>query len=107
MKDLLTPDKLVGYGLMVITLAYYSFVVVRKHKSLWQAIIGEDKKLQVPEIVTLIALITLPVMLLADIFLNAKASTEAWVSIDTILFGGLAGTGYKDFLNKRYPKDEK
>lgn len=91
---------MVGYFLMLVAFSYYGYIVYKKHTSLWQAIIGDDNKLQVPEIVTLIALVILPIMLLSDFILGLRASTEAWVSIDAILFGGLAGKGYKDFLEK-------
>lgn len=98
LNGLLTPDKIVGYVIFVVIALYLHFNIMRKHKvEIWEAIKGEDKKLQFTEVVMALALTLYPLLVLADVFLRLKASEAVWISIDLVTTGGLVG----DVLKKR------
>lgn len=103
---LLTPDKIVGYILLVIVLLLLLIIALAKRKDFWNAILGNDKKLQSAEITILLGLILFPIVVLSDVFLELHASAHVVYSLDVIILGGLTAKGHKEYIKNKSSKDE-
>jgi len=72
----------------LLTLFYvliWFYLVKKKSKSLWGGIEGEDKVLQISELVVLVGIIAYIFMIPADAFWGIEASEKLWYGIDIII----------------------
>lgn len=79
--------------LFFVTLAMFALLLVLKGKKAWQAVVGPDGRLDIPEfIVGVWAFIFFPMAFAADLWLNKTLSTPMIVSLDTIMSFALGGS---------------
>jgi hypothetical protein len=94
MQSLFENLLLVRIILSLIYSTVWIMIVKKKGKSIWESIIGEDKILQISELVVLCGIIAYIIMLPADAFWGIVASKELWMSIDAIVMTALGLSTY-------------
>lgn len=93
--------EIVGMILMGITLGYLAIFAKRKEKDLWEAIKGDDGKLQMSEAVIAVWLVLWPVVVLGTTFLGIEPNPNIIWGMDLVLLVVLGIKGYKDgHINK-------
>lgn len=101
----LTPHE-IGFYLVAIATAHITIFWWINRKAIHDGIKGADGKYQPVEIVAYLACIIWPNMMLADQFFGFKASTEAWTSINVIIFVAVLGLSYDKYLKYKVNKDD-
>ena len=96
----MTNPKVIGVVLFVITISVFWIIAYRSRRNFWQAIIGENDKLDLPEIVVIIWVVVFPVIALADPLLGLEASEKVWWGMDLILLFALTGKVSIEYLKK-------
>lgn len=93
----LTLQKILGYIFFILIVVWKIGIIKRNKGELWDAIRGEDRKLQVQEIAILIWVIVFPILVLSELFLGLTVSSSVWYSMNGIfvaLILGDLGTKY-------------
>lgn len=107
MKELFDLPTVIGL-IMIVGFCLYAFVLsIIKHKPIWDAIMGGDKKLDKPDFIVLVGIGLFIIAFFADVFLSKSPSIEMMYSIDAIIFFGLTGKVAFNYLDKKYSKSEK
>jgi len=88
--------QIVGMILMGLTLGYLSIFAHRKRTDLWEAIKGDDGKLQMSEAVIAVWLMLWPVVVLGSVFLNIDPSPSILWGMDLVLIIALGIKKFKD-----------
>jgi hypothetical protein len=96
--NMLGPAHIAAYIFEICSLGYFIFLT-RKHRiEIWEAIKGEDGKLQLTEIAAFYWFMLFPILFFGDLFFNMKASAEIWYSMDFVFFTIIGGHAY---INKQ------
>lgn len=77
-------DHIIGYIFFVFCLGYIIYITIRHKKTLWEAISGEDKKLDLTELAALFWFVIFPILFFAEIFLGKTVGEHIWYSLDSI-----------------------
>lgn len=86
-----TPSKFIGLIFAFGTSGYILYLTVRYKSEFWDAFKGENKKLDVIEIVIIIWLVLFVSMAIADFAMGLHASEALWYSMDMIFAFAVAG----------------
>jgi hypothetical protein len=88
--------------LALISMMWVNYDFIKRTNEFWHAIKGKDKILQITEICIYVWVRLLPIIILADLFLNYTLEPEAWYSLDAIFFGLILGDlGHKHLNIKK------
>lgn len=102
--DLELFSKIVGYLFFAFSVGYLVRITNKHRDDIWGAIIGEDKKLSLPELCALLWVILFPVLFFAEIFLGLKAGEHIWYSMDSIFLIIIGGNAYKRYSTSNTSK---
>lgn len=91
----------IGFYIVVITTIHLIAFWWNNRKSIHAGLKGEDGKYQAIEIISYLTCVIWPNMIMADQFFGFKASTEAWTSINLIIFVAVLGISYDKFLKHK------
>lgn len=84
-------EKLIGFMIMFGVFAYMLYISKKYKKDLWDAVKGDNGRLEIPEMIIAISMILYPVIVLSDVFLGLHASEGVFWSLDAIILFGLTG----------------
>lgn len=90
-----TPSKFIGLMFALGTSGYIFYLTIRYKSEFWDAFKGENKKLDVIEIVIIIWLVLFVSMTIADFTMGLHASEELWYSMDAVFLFAVGGKGYE------------
>jgi cation transport ATPase len=88
---MISIEKLIGFFIMLGVFVYMFYISKKYKKDLWDAVKGDNNKLEVPELIVVISMILYPVIVLSDVFLGLHASEGIFWSLDSIIFFALTG----------------
>ncbi len=95
---MLEPQHIAAYIFEAFSLIYFLYLTKKHRKEMWEAIRGDDKKLQLPEIAAFFWFILFPILFFGDLFFGLDASDKVWYSMDVIflfIIGGYAAVTKK------------
>ena len=93
-------DHIIAYAFFAFSLGYMIHITTKHKKDLWNAIIGDNKKLDITEMAALFWFLLFPVLFFAEVFLGKVAGEHIWYSMDSIFLIIVGG----DVVNKRKNK---
>ena len=95
---------IIAYLFFGFSVGYLIYVTNRHREDIWSAIIGDDKKLSLPELSALLWVVLFPVLFFAEIFLDLKAGEHIWYSMDSIFLIIIGGNAFKKSDNSNTSK---
>lgn len=95
-------EKIIGYVFFLFCIGYILHITNKHKVSLWNAIIGDDKKLDITELAALFWFMLFPMLFFAEVFLGMVAGEHIWYSLDSIFLIIIGG----DVANKKIKKDK-
>lgn len=93
--------KIVGTVMYAVALGFLLVLSLRNRTTIWRALIGDNKKLDLPEVVVLMWLVIFPVISLADPLLGLAASEKVWWGLDLVLLFALTGRVGLELVRKK------
>ena len=90
-----TIDHIVAYVFFLFSLGYL-ILIIRKHKDdIWNAYIGSDGKLSLPEFMGFLWTILFCILFFSELFLGKTAGSHIWYSMDSIFLIIIGGNAIK------------
>lgn len=89
-----TAPKIIGIVFALGTLGYLFSLTTTHRAEFWTAIKGDNKVLDIIDIVILVWLVLFTSMIVADFTLELRASDHAWYSMDAIFLFAIGGKSY-------------
>ena len=100
-----SDDKIIALVVYVVFTSYFFIATERKKKYIWAAILGDDKKMNVPEITILYWVRLFPILFFITILivlLNLELNqfsisliNTAWYALDAVFAFAIVGDAYQ------------
>lgn len=86
-----TVAKLIGVFCALCTVGYLLYFTIKHRAEFWNAIKGDNGKLDTLEALLLVWMILFVAMIISDFALGLRASEEAWYSMDAVFLFSVGG----------------
>lgn len=103
----MTLHQIMSYLLFALACTMFYFIVREKGKDIWEGIVGENKKLDIPELIAFCAIILFIIGFLANLFLDYEVMLHIWASVDFIIASSIGGRMYLEKIKSSREKEKK
>jgi len=80
--------------LSVLYFAVWIMIAKLKGKAIWDSFTGDDRILQISELVVIVGVVAHIFLIPADAFWNIEASEKVWYGVNIIILGALGTSTY-------------
>lgn len=111
MIEFFTIEKILAIAFFLFCAIYFFHATEKKKKDIWQAIKGDDNKLQVPEIATLYWCRLFPILFFINVLIvilglelddnHVIIMTKVWYSMDAVFGFVMVGHGIGKFKKEK------